>query len=121
MEIIKSEIKEIGVDSHFEGEPIMILFNSTAPEGLRDVCVIHDFTDEPNKDMLKKGSKMIFGDQEYMVEDIGGVANETLFDLGHASLYFELAEGEELMPGAIKLTPNKLPDVKVGDVIQFCK
>ncbi len=119
--MVKSIVKEIGELAFFEDEPILILFNTTAPNGLREVCVIHDFEDVPERNMLKKGSKIFFDDQEYTVVDIGNVANETLFDLGHISLYFDLPEGEQVLPGSAALYPNKVPQIKVGTTIKFIK
>lgn len=116
--MVKSTVKEIGEFAFFEDVPVLILFNSTAPEGLREVCVIHDFDDPPKENMLRVGSQIIFGDQTYTVEEIGHLANGSLFELGHISLYFELGE-EELLPGSVLLSPNQVPQVQVGDTIQF--
>lgn len=118
--MIKSEVKEIGEFAFFEDAPVLILFNTTAPEGLREVCIIHDFQDDPNEEMLHVGSKIMFGQQTYVVEDIGHVANGSLYELGHASLYFDIGD-EDLLPGSIALSPNVVPEINVGDVIQFIK
>ena len=118
--MIKSEVKEIGEFAFFEDVPVLILFNTTAPEGLREVCVIHDFQDDPNEQMLQEGSKILFGDQPYVVEQIGHLANSSLLELGHVSLYFDLGN-EELLPGSVALHPNVVPEVNVGDIIQFIK
>lgn len=116
--MVKSTVKEIGEFAFFEDVPVLILFNSTAPEGLREVCVIHDFDEVANQEMLKEGSKIVFGEQEYTVEKIGDVANSTLYELGHISLYFDLKD-EELLPGSAALSPNEIPKIEPGDVIQF--
>lgn len=120
MNTFKSKITEIGPDAFFEDYPILILFNDSAPPGLREVCIIHEFDEGPLPlGFLSKGSKIVFGDQTYIVEEIGDVAGSTLHELGHATLYFELEEDTELMPGAALLSPSTLPQVNVGDVIQF--
>lgn len=121
MSMISSKILEIGELAISEDYPILILFNNTAPSEFREISVIHDFKDAPNKEMLKKGSRIMFGNDTYTVEDIGYVANQTLFDLGHISLYFGLEEGSNLLPGSALLSPYKLPDIKVGDSIRFIK
>lgn len=118
---IKSKIIEIGEMAYFEDYPILILFNDTAPMGLREVSIIHQFEDEPNRDMLQVGSQIILGDKTYTIEKLGNVVNETLFDLGHVSLYFELEEDQEIMPGAALLTPHEVPVLNVGDSIEFIK
>ncbi|QZN88159.1 PTS glucitol/sorbitol transporter subunit IIA [Vagococcus lutrae] len=117
--MIKSTISEIGEFSYFEDEPIIILFNDLAPEGLREVCIIHNFEEKPEGDLLKVGSKIIFGEKEYEVVEIGHTANKTLRELGHASFYFDLDEGSELLPGSVSLSPHVLPLLNVGDSISF--
>lgn len=117
--MIKSTISEIGEFSYFEDEPIIILFNNTAPEGLREVCIIHDYDANPESDLLKVGSKIIFGEEEYEVVEIGHTANSSLIELGHASFYFDLPEDQELLPGSVSLSPHILPDIKIGDEISF--
>lgn len=118
---ITSKVIEIGEMAIFDDYEILILFNDSAPVGIRDVSIIHTFNEEPNREMLQVGSKILFNDTEYLVEDLGNVANETLFDLGHVSLYFGLDEGTELMPGAALLSPYKKPEIKTGDTITFIK
>jgi len=101
MSTIKSTVLEIGEMAYFEDYPILILFNKTAPDGIREISVM--------------------GGTAYTVEDIGYVANKTLFELGHLSMYFKLEEGAELLPGSALLSPNKVPQLKAGDVITFIK
>lgn len=117
--VVNSVIKEIGEFAYFEDEPIIILFNTTAPEGLKEVCVMHEYHETPTADLLRKGSRILFGKQEYHVDDIGHLANSSLLELGHASLYFDLAPDQELLPGSIAVSPNKIPKLAEGDAIQF--
>lgn len=116
---MKSTVIELGEDSFFEEEAVMILFDKTAPEGLREVCVIHEFEEEPPKELLKEGSRIVFGGQEYTVEKIGHVANSTLHELGHISLYFKYDDDQEILPGSAFLSPNNVPKLKEGDTIEF--
>lgn len=116
---VKSKVIEIGEQSDLESEPVMILFNASAPEGLREICIIHEFEDSPQENLLRPGSKICFNDKEYTIKEIGHVANQTLRDLGHISLYFHLDEDTELLPGSALLVPNKKPQLKEGDTITF--
>jgi len=36
-------------------------------------------------------------------------------------MYFKLEEGATLLPGSALLSPNKVPQLKAGDVITFIK
>lgn len=119
--MIQSQIIEIGDMAFFEDYRILILFNETAPPALKEVSIIHRFQSEPPQSLLAKGSTIIFNDQEYVVEKLGELANQTLHDLGHASLYFGLDDSTELLPGAILLHPYRLPELRVGDTIKFIK
>lgn len=119
--MVKSVVKEVGEFAELEDEPVIILFNDTAPPGLREVCVIHEFDAPIEKDYLQKGSKIIFGDEEFTIENIGNVANETLYDLGHISLYFDYDNLEDILPGSAYLSPKRKPLVKAGDTITFVK
>lgn len=118
---IKSTILKIGDSAIFEDYKILILFGEKAPIGIDEISVIHRFENEINEEMLVEGSSIIFGNQKYKIENIGHVANETLHDLGHATLYFGLDEGTDLLPGSILLSPSIMPTIAVGDTIQFVK
>lgn len=116
---IKSKIIQIGDEAVFDTHKILILFGEDVPEYLKDYSIIHRYTSEVTEDLVKKGGKINFGVQTYNVVDVGNIANETLTSLGHASLYFGLEEGAELLPGSILLEPEIMPDLNVGDVIEF--
>lgn len=120
--MVKSRVIEIGEFADFDDVDVIILFNNTSPEGLREVCVIHEYDKEitpDSLDLLKVGSVVKFGDNEYSVKEIGKVANSTLKELGHASFYFGLDEDDELLPGSVLLEPAVKPTISVGDTIEF--
>lgn len=116
---MKSKVIEIGELAIMEEEPVLILFNDSAPPGLREVCIIHEFEEEVPAELLRVGSRIRFNDKEYEVVKLGHVANQTLQELGHVSLYFDLGEGEDVLPGSAALSPHVRPDIKVGDIIEF--
>ena len=121
MKEIRSRVLEVGELAYFDEYEILILFNESAPVELRDVSIVHTFIDEPHQDMLKIGSKIMFQDQEYTIDEIGPLATEKLVELGHASFFFGMEEETQLLPGAILLHPHKRPILKAGDVITFIK
>lgn len=116
---MKSKIIEVGELAIMEEEPVLILFNDSAPPGLREVCIIHEFEEEVPAELLKEGSRIRFNDTEYEVIRIGHVANQTLQELGHISLYFDLNPDEDILPGSAALAPHVRPEVQVGDTIEF--
>ncbi len=117
--IITSKVIKIGASAIFDDFNILILFGEKVPVGVDEFSIIHRPDTAFPKDFLKKGSKIVFNQQEFMIEEIGDVANETLHDLGHVALYFGLDEGAELLPGSILLTPYYLPKIAAGDEIVF--
>lgn len=121
MNKIHSDIITIGDLAYLDDYNMLILFNESAPDELKEVSIIHTFKNEPQQQMLQIGSKILFNEIEYVVEEIGTKANENLFQLGHVSLYFGLEEGTDLMPGSVLLSPYVKPEVKAGDTITFIK
>ncbi|EAE8347158.1 PTS sorbitol transporter subunit IIA [Listeria monocytogenes] len=113
-----SKIMEIGsLVPAFEEEKIVILFGPTATNELREISVIHEFQDAPNN-ALTKGNTLLIGEQVYTIEEVGTEANKNLEELGHISVYFR-SEQNEVLPGAIIVSPEVFPTITVGDSIQF--
>lgn len=96
---------------------IVILFGPTATNELREISVIHEFQDAPNNS-LTKGNTLLIGEQVYTIEEVGTDANKNLEELGHISVYFRSGQNE-VLPGAIVVSPEVFPTITVGDSIQF--
>ncbi|MBC1376085.1 PTS glucitol/sorbitol transporter subunit IIA [Listeria farberi] len=113
-----SKIIEIGpLVPAFEEEKIVILFGPTATNELREISVIHEFQDPPNN-TLSKGNTLLIGKQAYIIEEVGTEANKNLEELGHISIYFRSGKNE-VLPGAVVVSPEIFPTITVGDSIQF--
>lgn len=113
----KVKIIEIGsMVPMFKEENLVILFGSNAPKELRDMCLVHEVLEISDGDLLKVGGTISFGDQSYTITAVGSAANENLRNLGHIAIYFRDEPGE-ILPGAVVLSPAKVPDAEVGDVI----
>lgn len=54
----------------------------------------------------------------YTIEEVGTDANKNLEELGHISVYFRSGQNE-VLPGAIVVSPEVFPTITVGDSIQF--
>lgn len=119
--MIESKIIEIGsIVSEFKEEDLLILFGSGAPPELRDISVIHEMQQEPHQSIVQGGTVKI-GQQVYTIEKVGHMANKNFEELGHLSIYFKDHPSQELLPGAILVSPGVYPDFKVNDVIEFNK
>lgn len=93
------------------------MFGSKCPDELKDVCIIHEYMDTPEPEMLKVGNKLQIGQYEYIIESVGNVANKNLYSLGHIMISF--SPEVEILPGSILVSPYVVPEVKTGDIIQF--
>lgn len=112
----KTKVIEVGQLAFFESFPLVILFDESAPAGLRDVCIIH----QPQGELeLTKGGKVKFDDQEYDIIEVGPLANNNLKELGHVSFYFQLEKDQALLPGAVLLSPSQVPEINVDSTIEF--
>lgn len=112
----KSEILEVGaLVPDFKEENLVVLFDETAPEELRDISVIHRFEKQPTN-AFQEGKKLLFGDKEYTIQKVGEDANQNFESLGHISIYFK-EEVDELLPGAVLVSPSEFPELNVGDSI----
>ncbi len=116
--MVKTKVVSIGKEAYFEGYPLLVIFGKECPDELKDICIVHEYMDDPNTDMIKEGCKITIGDNEYTVEKIGGDAvNENLYNLGHMTINF--SPDLDLMPGSILVSPCVVPDIKEGDIIEF--
>ena len=114
----KTTVVEIGeLVSDFEEDQLVVLFGPQATPELRSICVIHE-GEEVAKDVLESGKKILFGTQEYTIREVGSAANETFNELGHVSIYFK-DDAEELLPGAVMVTPSQFPLIQLGDTIKI--
>ncbi|WP_152657844.1 PTS glucitol/sorbitol transporter subunit IIA [Oceanobacillus sp. CFH 90083] len=115
--MVKTHILEIGaLVPEFEEENLLVLFNETVPPELKDISVVHRFDETPDN-ALKPGGALVIGDKEYKIEKVGDEANPNLESLGHLSIYFKDDKNEEILPGAILVTPSDFPVLTVGDAI----
>ncbi|MGX7059349.1 PTS glucitol/sorbitol transporter subunit IIA [Vagococcus humatus] len=104
------------IDSH---ENILILFGEEVTDTLREFSIIQEL-DESEKLVLKTGSQIKFNDQTYVVEQVGASANEHLNSIGHISVIFDKSPKEDLLgSSSVYVSPYRLPDLSVGDMITY--
>lgn len=116
--MLKSRITEIGeLVPAFEEEMLLILFGPSATPELKTICVLHDFDSQP-ENMLKPGTKMEIGDQQYTITQVGDTANKNFDELGHISIYFRTGKNT-ILPGAVIAEPEIFPKLQEKAVISF--
>ncbi|GMA09325.1 PTS sorbitol transporter subunit IIA [Tetragenococcus halophilus subsp. flandriensis] len=114
----QTKITEIGnLVEEFREEVLLVLFGPKVPPELKDISVIHESNKEP-KDIFTQNGKIKIGNQVYTITKVGTEANKNFESLGHISIYFR--EGEnEVLPGAINVTPQVFPELQVGNTIDI--
>lgn len=117
--MIRSTIVSVGEMAYFEDYPMLILFNETAPDELKEVCVVHRFDDPIQDRMLVEKGRIVLGEQELHIQKVGNVANQNFAQLGHVTLQFPTAETTEVLPGAILVEETEIPRVSTGDPIKI--
>lgn len=119
--MIKSEVMAIGPEAISAKEPMLILFDETASERLREVSVIQRFANDAVKNYdLQVGSKIQIDAQEYTVKYLGELVESNLTSIGHTVLNFkELPSKEHLQENVIYLEPHVMPQIKVGSQIIY--
>ncbi|GIO21512.1 PTS glucitol/sorbitol transporter subunit IIA [Oceanobacillus sp. J11TS1] len=112
-------VKEIGpMALAFEEEKVVILFGLGAPEELKEVSLIHDAKTKEAAEPIQQNGKLVIDEQEYSIQAVGSAANDNLKELGHISIYFS-EPTDEVLPGAIFVSPSVYPKVKEGSIIKF--
>ncbi|BBM18869.1 PTS sorbitol transporter subunit IIA [Enterococcus avium] len=111
-----SKILEIGEEAQeMVGVGMLILFGDQAPVGLREYCLIHD--QGQKIDCLSVNDKLVIGDHQYTVCEVGATAVESFNTIGHVTLKFN--QTDNLLSGSIHLQEElcEFPDVE--DEIAF--
>lgn len=114
----KSVVKSIGKNAIHPKDPLIILFDESATDALKNVSVIQKF-DELNDHLLKAGDTLSFDEQEYKITQVGPLANENLQAMGHVTVVFKEFTAEDEMANALYVEPFILPEIIEGTVITY--
>jgi Phosphotransferase system sorbitol-specific component IIA len=115
--MVEGKIIDIGTEALAEDDNLVLLFGPTVTEGLRPYAVVQEIT-EPEQITLRVGRQILFGGESYQIQGVGSLAEKNLKEIGHVTLVFgEMAQPE--LVNAIYLSPAKMPDFAVGQVIQY--
>lgn len=102
MQNYHSKIVEIGKEAYeIMQNDMIILFFSNAPQELKDYCIIHEASDSIKS--LKAGDRLVLSAHHYTIVNIGSTALDSLEDLGHVTLKFNMKEDDQILPGSIHL------------------
>ncbi|SJZ36906.1 PTS system, glucitol/sorbitol-specific IIA component [Pilibacter termitis] len=108
---MKSVITEIGRNALSESDKMLLFFDESATEFIREVSVIQRLENE-EEITVEQGDIISFGEQKYNVTEVGAVANHNLNEIGHVAFLF--GKQQEEFAGGIYLEPNTPPKIEVG-------
>ncbi|MBN7274415.1 PTS glucose transporter subunit IIA [Ligilactobacillus pobuzihii] len=119
--MLKTRITSIGKHAGSKEDGLIILFDDSASDKLRDVSMIHEkLSDSEQNYALAVGQKVAFDEQEYEITYLGPLVESNLMSIGHTVFDFHEVPTDP-RPNAIYLRPHGEPDVHVGTVITFGK
>ena len=114
-----AKVTDIGpLVSDFIDAGILVFFGSDAPEELREFSIIHD--GKTLLEPISAGDVIHLDEARFKVLAVGDVANNNLSALGHIIVKFNGQEAPE-MPGDICTETGKLPEIRVGTILQITR
>jgi len=116
--VLTATVQSIGEHAVDPEEPILVLFDETATDDLKQIAIIQKFDASVGSLSLTVGSKLTIDDQMYTVAYAGELVAANLTSIGHATLYFKDVPAKPMANG-VYLTPNQLPTIKVGSQITY--
>ncbi|SFP81446.1 PTS glucitol/sorbitol transporter subunit IIA [Salibacterium halotolerans] len=115
----EADVTTIGPDVELMLEDnMLILFNESATDDLKEISVIHNGT--TISEVIESGDEFVIDGKAYKILFVGSKVNETMNDLGHATLQFN-GETESDMPGTVCLEEGISSDISEISKIQFRK
>lgn len=113
----KTIIKDFGsIAPVFKEDNLFVLFGPSAPEELKDISYIHETEEISDNFSLDDTSTLKINDIEFKIDKVGSEAHNNLMTLGHISVYLN---NEDILPGAVAISGNELPDLYKGDILTF--
>lgn len=117
---MRTKVVSIGADASelIEGG-IIVLFNPSAPDELKDIAVLHE-REDTDLDVLHEGGIIQFGDQKYVIDFVGDEANANFNTLGHLAIYVNNKDEDTgQLPGSVFVSSKDggYPNIKVGQEI----
>lgn len=116
--IYENEILEIGIGVEELSENMIVLFGDNVPDSLKDFCYLVSINDINGT--IQKGQKLNLDNEQFIIDNVGDLAQKNLGELGHLTILFN-ANKEEMLPGAIIVLGNNDIKIKKGTKIKIFK
>jgi Phosphotransferase system sorbitol-specific component IIA len=118
---VKAHVTAVGPQALTDGDEMVILFNQTASEALREVAVIQEF-DQPQdqaKIKLAVNDRLTIAGHDYVINRVGKLVNDNLESIGHVTLVFGEAGPSGLQNALHFDNQGTKPKFKVGTEIVY--
>lgn len=116
--MITSTVTYIGESAINEKEPMLVLFNESATENLKQISIIQQV--EPDITFnLTNGDRIDIDGTPYSIQYVGNLANSNLNHLGHTVLLFAEVPENDIIENALYLSPHSLPTIKNNSIITY--
>lgn len=116
--MITSTVTYVGESAINEKEPILVLFNESATENLKQISIIQQV--EPDITFnLTNGDRIDIDGTPYSIQYVGNLANSNLNHLGHTVLLFAEVPENDIIENALYLSPHSLPTIKNNSIITY--
>lgn len=118
IKMITSTVTYIGESAINEKEPMLVLFNESATENLKQISIIQQV--EPDITFnLTNGDRIDIDGTPYSIQYVGNLANSNLNHLGHTVLLFAEVPENDIIENALYLSPHSLPTIKNNSIITY--
>ncbi|WP_423840858.1 PTS glucitol/sorbitol transporter subunit IIA [Vibrio mytili] len=97
-------------------ENMLILFNQSAPEDVKEYCFIHDQGIDAG--VISTQSTLLIAENDFIVTAVGSAVSQNLANLGHITIKFD-GQLEPEQPGTVHVIGNCPRSINIGDEIIF--
>ncbi|MCH4056644.1 MAG: PTS glucitol/sorbitol transporter subunit IIA [Lactobacillaceae bacterium] len=118
---VKAHVTAIGPQALTDGDEMVILFNQTASEALREVAVIQEFVtpEDQAKITLAVNDRVTIDGHDYVISRVGKLVNDNLESIGHVTLVFGEAGPSGLQNALHFDNQGVKPAFKIGTEIIY--
>ncbi|PTL37522.1 PTS glucose transporter subunit IIABC [Alkalicoccus saliphilus] len=114
-----STITELGGECDMmKEENMLILFHEDVPQELKEIAVVHNNKNLQNK--VESGDYLVLNEEKFEILFVGSKANETLEEMGHATIQFNGQSTSDL-PGTICVEAKTIPALEAAQEIKIIR
>ncbi len=99
--VYESKVVSVGREAmEFLATHLLVLFGTGVPAELAEISIVHQPTKINDAPILEANSTMLIGDSQFILEEVGSVAEENFRSLGHLVL---TETADPILPGQVRV------------------